>query len=272
MTITDSPRSPAPDRRAWRRRRRSGRLADVRDDGREDMAGDEAVSRVEPMVADESESDPGQDEPSLGTAAGDSSATDDAPATDDGSTVTEGSAAGGAEPTVVYRWRWWPTVACAVLAVIGFAGTGYFGRAWLDQRSTNNATTSVKTASANFVSALTNFDPGTVDSDFTRIEDDATGPFASQAQSFFGTSIRQQLIAADAASRGQVRDLFVEAINGGQATVFVVVDQQYENSKSSHVASDTLRLELGLTDVSGRWLISSVDVLQSPTGFVTPTG
>lgn len=163
--------------------------------------------------------------------------------------------------------RWWPTVLCAVLAVIGFAGTGFFWRAWQSQRSTGGSTTQVRSTATGFVTALTNFDPGTVDSDFTRIQSYATGAFATQAQQFFGSSIRQQLTTAGAASRGQVRDLFVESMSGNEATVFVVVDQTYINGKLTSPVSDTLRLELGLTDGSSGWQVASVTVLQSPTGF-----
>jgi hypothetical protein len=172
-----------------------------------------------------------------------------------------------AMPALKTRRRRWPFLVCAVLIVAGFSGTGYFGSQWLAQRSSAAETAQVRTTSAEFVTALTNFDPGTVDADFARIQHLATGSFATQARQFFGSSIRQQLQAAGAASRGQVLDLFIEALSGSQATVFAVVDQTYLNSKMTSPTADTLRLELVLSDGSSGWLVSTVTVVQSPAGF-----
>ena len=165
------------------------------------------------------------------------------------------------------RRRRWPLVVCVVLAALGFAGTGYFGRAWLQQRSDNARLSQVRSTATGFVQSLTNFDPGTVDSDFARIQSYATGSFATQAKQFFGSAIRQQLQTAGAASRGQVRDLFVESLTGNDATVFAVVDQTYLNDKLKSAAADTLRLELDMTDGTAGWRIAAVTVLQSPAGF-----
>ncbi len=168
--------------------------------------------------------------------------------------------------------RMWLTMLCAVLAVVGFAGTGYFGKAWLSQRSSNAELAQVRSTAAAFSTALSNFDPGTVDADFARIQSYATGSFATQAKQFFGSSIRQQLETAGAASRGQVADLFVESMNSGAATVFAVVDQTYLNDKLTSAAADTLRLELSMVKGASGWKISAVTVVQSPAGFPASSG
>jgi hypothetical protein len=164
----------------------------------------------------------------------------------------------------------WLTILCAALAVAGFAGTGFFGKSWLAQRSTNAELAQVRSSAAGFVTALTNFDPGTVDADFAHIQSYATGSFATQAKQFFSSSIRQQLETAGAASRGQVADLFVESMSGNAATVFAVVDQTYLNDKLTSAAADTLRLELSMLEGTSGWKISAVTVVQSPAGF--PSG
>jgi Mce-associated membrane protein len=183
-----------------------------------------------------------------------------------------GTKARPASPPRTGRHRRWPMVLCIVLAALGFAGTGYFGRAWLQQRSNADQQSQVRATATGFVQALTNFDPGTVDADFARIQSYATGQFATQARQFFGSSIRQQLQTAGAASRGQVRDLFVESLSGNDATVFAVVDQTYLNDKVKSAQADTLRLELDMTDLPGGWRISAVTVLQSPAGFPGSSG
>jgi hypothetical protein len=183
-----------------------------------------------------------------------------------------GSIAGVVPAAVVTRRpSRWPTAFLAVVAVLGLAGTGFFARAWADQRSSasSSPTTAVRAAADGFVTALTNFDPGNVATDFGKIQDYATGSFATQAKQFFSTSIRSQLEAAGATSRGQVQDLFIESLSGGQATVFAVVDQTYANDKMSSPASDTLRLELGMTQLASGWKVAAVTVVQSPAGFPT---
>lgn len=211
------------------------------------------TSTIDPPIAEDAAAEP------LPKAAAD---TDAAPA---GAAVPEAPPASA--PT--RRPRRWPTVLLAGLAVAGFAGTGYFGRAWLAQRASGSQEAQVRSTATGFVTALTNFDPGTVVGDFSRIQSYATGSFATQARQFFGSTIGQQLQAAGAASRGQVADLFVESLSASQATVFAVVDQTYLNDKMSSAAADTLRLELVLSEQGSAWKVSTVTVLQSPAGFPT---
>lgn len=173
--------------------------------------------------------------------------------------------------------RVWRSLAltCALIAAASLAAAGFFAQAWWSQRSSSSSSqqeaAQVRSTAGAFVSALTNFDPGTVNTDFTRIQSYATGAFATQAKQFFGSSIRQQLQSAGAASRGQIADLFVESLSGTQATVFAVVNQTYLNDKMTSPAADTLRLELVMSDLASGWHISAVTVLQSPNGFPTPT-
>ena len=62
-----------------------------------------------------------------------------------------------------------------------------------------------------FLTDFTNFNAKTVDSDFTAINNMATGAFATQAKKFFNSSIRRALEKALAESRGQTRDLYVQS-------------------------------------------------------------
>ena len=157
----------------------------------------------------------------------------------------------------------------SVVAALGVAGTVGFGSAWWLGRSQPSQPTAVKTAAADLVTALTNFNPGTVGADFSRIEKDATGAFSRQAHKVFGSSIRTELASAHAASRGKIDDLYIQSVRGGHATVFAVVTQTYLNAKQTLPVHDTLRLVIGLTDDAGSWKASSVEVLQQP---VTPVG
>lgn len=170
--------------------------------------------------------------------------------------------------------RRWPGVLLGAVAVLGIAGTAGFGWAWSSARSAAAASSAVSQTTREFVLALTNFDPGTVGADFARIESYSTGQFASQAKHYFGTSIRQQLSQAGAASRGKIADLYVQSVQGSSASVFTVVDQTYLNKSTTTPIRDTLRIVVGVKETHGVWKISSVQVLQQPltagTGSSTP--
>ena len=171
-----------------------------------------------------------------------------------------------ARPRWVTGGRSGPWVAgLAVLAALGLAGTIGFGIAWagLHARQTGEAQASASARS--FLIDLTNFDAKTVDADFGAVTSMATGNFATQAQKFFNSAIRQDLEKALASSRGQVRSLYVQSYGGGQATVYAVVDQLYVNDKITSPQTDVLRMVVTMRQVAGRWKVADVTVLQGPS-------
>jgi hypothetical protein len=172
-------------------------------------------------------------------------------------------AAPGRRPQPRGRRRW-PTVVLALLALGGIGGTVGFGLAWagLHQRAAGEA--QAERAARSFLVDLTNFDAKTVDADFGAVTSMATGPFASQAQKFFNSSIRQELQKALASSRGQIRALYVQSYGTGQATVYAVVDQLYANDKLTTPQTDVLRIVVTMSEVQGRWKVADVTVLQGP--------
>jgi hypothetical protein len=156
-------------------------------------------------------------------------------------------------------------IVLAVLAVIGIAGTITFERAWSGLNGQNAAAAGAKQEASVFLVALTNFDAKSVDGDFTKLTSMATGTFATQANQFFNSSIRQQLETALASSRGQIRSLYVQDVSGNQATVYAVVDQLYVNRTLQAPRSDVLRVVVQMSDTQGSWKISDVTVLEGPS-------
>ncbi|MHB8262384.1 MAG: hypothetical protein ACYDGY_01355 [Acidimicrobiales bacterium] len=144
---------------------------------------------------------------------------------------------------------------CATLLAVGF------GTAWASQQNRAGEEAQVSATSRDFLMALTNFNPKTVGTDFGRIQSYATGKFATQATSFFGTSIRRKLAVASASSRGHIKHLFVESLGGSSSSVYAVVNQTYVNTKIKSPKSDILRMVLDLSNTSKGWRISSVTVL-----------
>jgi hypothetical protein len=158
-----------------------------------------------------------------------------------------------------------------VVAVLGVLGTIGFGLAWRGAEGraatadgVTPAAVEMRDAARSFAVALTNFDAATIDADFDRIVEFATGDFAAEADRFYDDEIRTQLRDARATSRSEIRDLYVQRFDGASGSVFVVVDQTIANDLSPRPVTDVLRIDLGLRLVEGEWLVSSVDVLDAP--------
>jgi Mce-associated membrane protein len=192
----------------------------------------------------------------------------DAAATVDGADPAEPGDAGasgrsGGRPgrARFYRRPWAFIVVC-LIALAGVAGTVGFGLAWSSGNSQQSGANQAKATASTFLIALTNFDAKSIDADFAKITNMATGNFSSQANKFFGSDIRQKLETALATSRGQIRDIYVESYGGGQASVYSVIDQVYANNTSKTPQSDVLRVVVNLTQRPAGWKVSNVTVLE----------
>jgi len=149
--------------------------------------------------------------------------------------------------------------ALSLIAAIGFA------LAWSNLQSQQNTKTTVTRVAKDFLLSLTNFTPANLDSRLSNLSTYATGDFAKQENQFFGTSIRQALQKVQASSRGQIRYIFVQTLNGDQATVYAWVDQTFVNNKLTSPQTDVLQVSLGMFDRPAGWKIGSVSVLNSPS-------
>ncbi len=148
--------------------------------------------------------------------------------------------------------------ALSLVAAIGFA------LAWSNLRSQQDTKTTVTRVAKDFLLSLTNFTPTNLDSRLSNLSTYATGDFAKQENQFFGTSIRQALQKVQASSRGQIRYIFVQTLNGNQATVYAWVDQTFINNKLTSPQTDVLQVSLAMFDRPTGWKIGSVSVLNSP--------
>ncbi|MHB8439113.1 MAG: hypothetical protein ACYDD4_08115 [Acidimicrobiales bacterium] len=159
----------------------------------------------------------------------------------------------------------WLVKALIAIAVVSLVAALCFAIAWNNQRSNDAAAATsradVTHTATQFLLALTNFRPNTIDADFSKIAGYATGTFAKQSNQFFGSNIRQQLEAAQAESDGQIRFCYVQTIQGDQANVYAEVDQTYANAKVTQPIADVLQVVLDETNVNGTWKISAVTVL-----------
>jgi hypothetical protein len=181
---------------------------------------------------------------------------------DEGATIRPGDGRSGRAR--FYRRPWAFIVVC-LIALAGVAGTVGFGLAWSNGNSQQTGANQAKATASTFLIALTNFDAKSIDADFSKITNMATGTFSSQANKFFGSDIRQKLETALATSRGQIRDIYVESYGGGQASVYSVIDQVYANNTNKTPQSDVLRVVVNLTQQPQGWKVSNVTVLEGGT-------
>lgn len=181
----------------------------------------------------------------------------------DGAAPARSRAAGRPVPSASTAWK--------IVAVLGVLGTIGFAIAWrttqadaVTEDGLSPKVVEMRTAARDFAIALTNFDAATIDADFDRIVDAATGEFAEEADRFYDEQIRSDLRDAQASSQSEVRSLYVQEFAGDRGTVFAVVDQTVVNNLSPRPVTDTLRVELGMARVDGRWKVQTVEVLDAP--------
>jgi hypothetical protein len=167
---------------------------------------------------------------------------------------------------------WLVPVLLVVTAVSLVLAVG-FAIAWADRgTSQRNTQDTVKRVASDFLLALTNFSPTSIDSDFRTISTYATGDFVKQSNQFFGSSIRQKLEQVQAQSQGQLRYVYIQSLSGHTASVYAEVDQTYASRAITTPRSDVLQVVLSMLDTSSGWKISAVTVLQPPSSTGTPTG
>jgi hypothetical protein len=148
------------------------------------------------------------------------------------------------------------------VAVLGIAGTVFFGVRWKELDDAEAQRTEVEDAAGQFLNDLFEWDGTTIDDDFDRILDHATGEFAEEAQATFNDDeIRQSLRENRAGSRMDELDTFTRSIDGDEARVFAVVDQTAANQEFPEGRADTVRIELGMVHEDGEWKVFDVNVI-----------
>jgi hypothetical protein len=228
---------------------------------------DRETGSVRPSRTPAGEDTAPEPDPSDGEDSGDEAET---PGTEPKAAAPKPTASSPAKPSASGRRLWPPRalgskgqVVLLCIAVLGVVGTAVFGHAWASLNGQQSQQAQVRTVTNDFLLALTNFDAKNVDADFNKIQQYATGSFASQSNQFFGSTIRSQLEAALASSRGQIRSQFVQSISGNKASVYSVVDQTYINNKMTSPSADELQIQTDLTMTGSGWKVSNVTVLNN---------
>jgi hypothetical protein len=153
------------------------------------------------------------------------------------------------------------TAAAIVFALLWRSTSSQLG----DAQALEHQRAEVVATGTDFLTALTNFSGATIGSDVARIKRFAVGDFAQQVDQFFGPTNTRALQKADVVSIGHVRSVFVQSIDGPQASVFGVVDEAIRNAHTAP-RTETLRIDVEMLETSAGWRVATVDILQAPGG------
>lgn len=161
-------------------------------------------------------------------------------------------------------WRsWLPWAVTAVAIAVAVFATVQ----WRDLADREAAREDVAAAGAGFLTTLTTWD-ATDGLDDTREALTAVGTegFRSEVDELFGGDLGTALEEVGARSRGEVRDLFVQRIEGDEALVFAVVTQTIESGEEA--PTTTVRgARLLLQRAGDGWLVHEVELVED--GLVT---
>ena len=155
-----------------------------------------------------------------------------------------------------------------ILAALFFIAAVTFGFLWYQESEADSQEGEARAAARDFVTALTNFSADTIDTDTAEIRAYAVGDFKEEADTFFGEKAVAAIKEAEAASEGVIETLFIQSMEGEEASVFGVVTQTITNAVNDEPVTDTLKLEVGLIETSDGWKVNNVDVFQAPGGGV----
>lgn len=163
----------------------------------------------------------------------------------------------------------WRVIIPWTLALAATAVAIAFYLQWKDLDDTRKQQAEVQTTAREFITALTNFSHETIEQDVEEIRSFAVGDFADEAATYFGDDGIAAIKEAQASSEAQIESLFVQAMDGDEASVFAVVSETISNSVSTDPQTDVLRLEVGMIETAQGWKVNRVDVFQAPgTGVI----
>lgn len=132
---------------------------------------------------------------------------------------------------------------------------------WRDLADREAAREDVAAAASAFLVHLTTWDADDgLDDTRAALEAAGTDGFRAEVDDLFGGELGAALEEIGAASEGEVRDLFVQRIEGDQALVFAVVVQRVDADADEQVTVRSARVHL---ERSGDgWLVEQVDLVE----------
>ena len=154
------------------------------------------------------------------------------------------------------------------LLVVALAGAlAWVGPQWWELRGAEAERLEVATVAREVVTRLTTWDASDgLEDTIADLRAVGTGSFADEVDPFFAGPQGEALVAAGASSASVVRDLFVQAIDGDDATVFVTLDQSVQTANPPESSLIPRRAIVDLVRVDGTWLAADVTVTDGILG------
>ena len=159
----------------------------------------------------------------------------------------------------------WILFALALIAAISFLVL------WLQSVNADDEAREAEEAARTVALALTNFSAETIERDVAEINQYAVGEFAEEVGVFFGDEAVNAIEEAEGESKSKLESIFVEQVEGDNASAFAVLTQSVSNTRLSEPRTDTIRMEISMVRTPGGWKADQVDILQSP-GVTVPGG
>lgn len=161
----------------------------------------------------------------------------------------------------------WAVGILSVLLVAAVAFAVIAGMKWADLHAAERSREEVREQATALVLSLTTFEGENIEEWVADAQGRATGDYAEQLSTLFDQSLRDALREQKVVSRGEVDQLFVQNVDGDEASVFALVTQTIVNATTSDPVQDELRMDITMERVDGKWLASDVAVL-GPAGLV----
>lgn len=156
--------------------------------------------------------------------------------------------------------RWFPWLLAGA-----FLGTSIlFGVLWLRSEAKAERAEEVRAAATKLITALTNFSAATIDVDTAEIKSYGVGNFLDEAQTFFGEEAVAAIEEADASMEGTVESIFVQEIQGSDASVFGVAEVTIRNARVEEPQTDLVRLDIDMIETPDGWKATEVAVVDVP--------
>lgn len=167
-----------------------------------------------------------------------------------------GAPAPAAKPPLVRRlgFAWSVAAVMTVLALL-------LAVMWAPLYTADRARDRVRAAAEQLVLHLTTFEGATIDEWVQETQRRATDQYAEEVNTLFDPELRAALRDAEAKSVGRLVNLFVQDVDGDDATVFAVVRQTITNARAPQPVEDELRMQLSLVREGGMWKAARVEVL-----------
>jgi hypothetical protein len=150
------------------------------------------------------------------------------------------------------------------LLVLALTAAAAFGSLWQQARSEANAEDELRAQARKFIGDLMSISADTAEADAAAIKEWAVGDFADEAEVFYGREAIEAVVELKATTEGEIRELFVQSLEGSEGSVFAVVDHTVTNANTDEPKTDTVRMSIEMIESEAGWKVNRVRIFETP--------